>query len=261
MSIGTPVPLLALQAAAASGTAKTTTADAPAGSLIVVCISSNSNADIAFSGSVNDSAGNSYSLAEQGVIASGIYQAGIYYSMNTAFDLPIGGTITPSVMTGATLNWCAWAVSGIGAGSVEQPATLNKTTAVATFSLATGSLTAAPAIVFGDATFSANPAAYAGASPFTELYTAAQVEANGCAAAYDIVSDTTSVAWAPTFSSEKLQAVIAAFSAGSVSSLFTPGAASLTLSAVAPVVARNFVLTPGAASLTLSPEPRPQFRD
>lgn len=96
-TIGTPV--VTLPATYSTGFGFTTTADSPAGHLNVVTVL-NENAPGELIPGVTDSAGNVYTLAAQSPSTAGVYGSAIFYSSDTADDLPSGGTIT---VLGATV--------------------------------------------------------------------------------------------------------------------------------------------------------------
>lgn len=72
----------------------TTTSDCPAGSLIVVNLSFVGGTNDFSASTVTDSASNSYTFIAQSANPGGTPVTALFYSSNTANDLPNGGTIT-----------------------------------------------------------------------------------------------------------------------------------------------------------------------
>lgn len=140
MAIGTPVSVGTVQnKIAEAATVLTTTAAAPAGSLIVVGVAFDADGVI---GSVADSAGNTYSLAAgaAGGVTNTTAEAAVYYAQNAA-ALGSGGTITVNWSTQpaakAVSALCATGIAASGALDQTGTGTGSSTTPTATTAGAT----------------------------------------------------------------------------------------------------------------------------
>lgn len=196
MPIGTPVQLATFVANNISGNSITTTVDAPAGSLIIVFVSAWAGTN-GTATTVIDSASNTYTLAVQNVATVGQpYPGAIFYCLNSANDLPIGGTVTVSNSGSINQNVGIWKVSGANGGLDA----INKTFSSGTsLSISTGTLTSSSEIVFGGVGTAGSMTGYTIGSGFTELFFGFTGSMSAAGFGYQIVSSTTSVTWAPSW--------------------------------------------------------------
>ena len=146
MSIGTPQKI-ASQGNLASGTGTTTTADCPAGSLIVVGVFTWTTAGGTAVGTVTDSAGNLYLRATNTPAVGTVWGSALYYCSN-CLHLPSGSKITVSAFSQTTYGISAAYVSGAN-GGLDIVNTATTTSSVTTLSCATGALSSSNEIVFG----------------------------------------------------------------------------------------------------------------
>src|SRR5215469_90852 len=197
MPIGTPSVIFGGSNIAA-GTNNVTTADAPAGSLIVVGLGTWASTNGTTTG-VSDSAGNTYTKLSEGAPTVGIpYPAAIWYSSNIT-HLPLGGTISQTNSGNVTYSIVACVVSGANGGSDVH--TTANASGVTTNTLASGGLAASSEIIFGLTATTGSLSGYAANSPFTEIGFSPSGNAMGFA--YDIVSTNASVNFAPSWSSNQ----------------------------------------------------------
>jgi hypothetical protein len=215
MAIGTPTSLGTAIAGTTAASSKvfTTNAAIVAGDLVVVAIGWYSSGGFTVSGVVDSGSTNSYvsavSVSSGGGIPSGV---ALYYVKN-ATALASGGTITVTWSGSvASQSIMAYRVTGI-----DTVSPLDKTSTAASasggdLSVATGTLGQANEIIFG-AAGGYNVGTYTESSGFTSL---AQNSPSGnlLALAYDIVSSTSSVTYAPTgLPNSRSEAVVASFKA------------------------------------------------
>jgi hypothetical protein len=150
MSIGTPNTLLAgsgtgILSGSATGVA---TGTAPAGSLLVCCIMTNSDADsiTAFS----DTAGNVYTIYG---VAGGTSYAGLYfcYCLNSSAPITTSTTWTATTALGGSNHWLQhgmYSVSGAGLAA-EGGSASGTSTGATSASVSTGTLASNNVIAFG----------------------------------------------------------------------------------------------------------------
>jgi len=217
MSIGTPVLLFDDGTGFTVNFPATTIADAPEGSLIAVAIFVDDSTNPI---SAVDSAGNTYEVASNLLSASpGPSVMAIAFCINSAFDLPAGGTITVS-QSGGTGGVFAYSVSGANGGL--DPSTpyaspvVNNPASATSAPVLTGTLANANTIVFGIWTWFTNDAGFTESSGFTDLFDATH-QSNWGDFAYKITNATTAVTYAPTVSTaQQLQGMILAFQASDI---------------------------------------------
>lgn len=195
MAIGTPVQLGATTAGAGSTTlVLTTSADAPVGSLIVVLAAMSNNGSLT---SVVDSAGNSYVAGA--LINNTVGKMKPFWAFSTV-DLAAGGTVTATYAgtTGVKLI-AAVAVAGIAARDAQAAGASGSGT---TPSIASGVLGWPNEIVFGICDISgAASDTFTEASGFTANIAALNTDALRWA--YQIVSASASVTYAPTLGTSR----------------------------------------------------------
>lgn len=254
MAISTPT-LIANTVGTASGSGMTTSADAPAGSLIVVVCGPNQNSAPKTVSSVQDSKSNSYSAATNSNFASNpnIYNIGIFASINTANDLPSGSTITVNLSDSENYWAVAFYVSGCNGGVDAVPTPVEYTTATHTTSISSGTLNVAnELIVTGQTGGPAQPGWTEGAG-FTALGASTQ-NPNDTDAAYQIVSSTSSVTYSTSWSSsnaENASLVMASFKATSgTTTTFTASAGSYSITGDSITDNLEFVSSAGSYSMT-----------
>jgi len=214
MAIGTPVLIFNNAGAHVSSGVATggTTADAPAGSLVVIAIAVPSGSTV---GTLVDSVGNTYSRAVR-LAPAGQQEAELWYCTNV-LHLPVGTTFTATVVGGGTFSVYsgAAAVSSANAG-LDLTASKN-VSAQLNFnpSISIGPFAAANEIVFATLNFGSFTS-YVEDAAFTNLVPNF-LSGNGCPFSYRIVSATTSIAWTPSWSgSDSPTGVLASFQASGV---------------------------------------------
>lgn len=196
MAIGTPLLLGSHNSAAATTNALTTaTNDCPVGSLIVVFAAYSTVADTV--SGVTDSAGNTYVVLDN-FVGTGIGVA-ICYCVNSAFDLPVGGTITVT-FGGAT-------ASSISAVTVPNAATASPVdkhaitdsglAATTTNAMSTGVLAQADSIIFNLVGTAAGPGVTTASAGFTKI--AGLSGTPTVFPEYKIVASTVSTSCTPTW--------------------------------------------------------------
>lgn len=203
MAIGTPLGLgTHNQVASGTNILTTSTNDCPVGSFIIVYVSFTTIADTL--SSVADSAGNSYTVLENELgTAIGI---GIAYCISSTFDLPVGGTITATMGGTVTSEIGASCVSGIAISSpIDVSAkTSNGLAATAAASVSTGTLSQPTEILFGLLACTASTGAITLGGSWNQLANSSSSASTPTVTiAYQIVSSTASVAWAPTWSTAR----------------------------------------------------------
>lgn len=194
--IGTPVQLGQANGVS-SGVSFSTSADSPAGNCIVVlCVARVAAATVS---GVTDSAGNTYSQAVQ-ASGAGVAGAAIFYAANAA-HLANGGTITVTTSSGV------YDAQAISIPNVRASSPVDKTNSqietVATNAppaLASGTLSFTDEIVLAVTSIGGGSTGYASNSPFTgNTGTGGNFSGSG----YDIVSVTSSVSYAPTWTTAR----------------------------------------------------------
>ena len=191
-----------------SGSASSgTTVAAPAGSTIVIVLGPFANTGVTIV-SVVDSAGNTYALSQAAAVAT-VFTIAEAYSVNTTFNLPIGGTFT-AVVSDAS-QWFlgnGYAVSGAASGH-DISVSINQTTAGTSASLASGTLAQALEILF--CTTSLNTGGtFTESAGYTNLYGAGG--AGGRGLGYKKTSVTTTSTYGPSWTgSQKYSAACASF--------------------------------------------------
>lgn len=186
----------------------TTSADAPAGSLIVVYTGEWYGSGGYAVPTVTDSAGNTYVMAVSNTVTPGIPTSAIFYSLNSAHDLPAGGTITATWPAGNGQLSEAYDISGANGGLDVATSTVN-TGNVQTVSLSSGTLALPNEVIFA----AVNP--NNGDSGFTEAsgWTTSGVGFGNYDFAYQVANSTASVTYDPswTASGSPISAVLASF--------------------------------------------------
>lgn len=191
-AIGAPVAITTTSISGiVSGVGVVVTADAPIGSLIVVTAQNFSAVNATITGCVLSS-GDALTQASQNAAQSGIFSSSIWFASNTAHDLPISGTITCTTSTG-TYSLVGYKITGANGP-------LDKTNKSASSSasgvlLATGTMCNASEIIMAN-TQLGSETTYTESANFTQLVNGSVQETD---IAYDIVSATTSVAYAPSW--------------------------------------------------------------
>lgn len=205
-AIGTPTPITSTTlSSTASGSSITTTVDAPVGSLIIVAILSPQSTVT----NVTDSAGNSYSKAIASTTTTGYSTSSIWYCNNSSIDLPSGGTITVTLSSGNYYAVAAKTSGAIGGLDLTNTTLVNSTS----LSLSTGTLNQSTEVVFGMISNFEGSTSFVESANFTTLVTAYD-QANLLDLAYDVVSATTSVTYAPSWTGTvHVSGVIASFCA------------------------------------------------
>lgn len=191
MTIGTPIQLGNANGVA-SGSTFATTANSPAGNLIVVyCGSQTLNSQIS---SVTDSAGNTYSQAVQSAAGASVPCAAIFYSPG-AKNLPNGGTIT---VNGATYRAVAISIPmSPQAAPVDKTGSLTNVGTNAPAAIPTGTLTQAAEIVLAMTQTVGSFVTFNGSAGFTENTDPAVT--SGIGTEYQIVNATNSISYQPTW--------------------------------------------------------------
>jgi hypothetical protein len=203
VAIGTPVSLGSVGHAAEATLVLTTGADAPVGSLIFVAGVQQVTSGTVVS-SCTDQKSNSYSALGSANNASGA-STGAAYANNTASDLPSGDTISATFGTSAaTVAMAALAVSGIATSSPLDINNVNATGNSSSPSAATGTLAQASEIIFAILGWSTSGGTITEDTThgWTSLVTF-QGNTMTLHIAYQIVSATTSVTYAPTISATR----------------------------------------------------------
>jgi hypothetical protein len=191
-AVGTPTAIMAVATGVTSGTSAPTNVDAPVGSLIVVSAALWNTPDGTVTGCTLSS-GDTLTQAAQPAPASGAFNQSLWYVSNSAHDLPSGGSVTCTTSNGSAYALGAWKVSGAN-GGLDASVSSNSGNA-SSITIATGTLAYANEIVFGSERYTEGT--YTEGAGFTTLTNAA----NSVTAAYEIVSSTGSVTWAPSWSS------------------------------------------------------------
>lgn len=216
VAIGTPVDIgnAGLSLGAVSTGAMTTTATAPAGSLVVVGVSLNTNNGVT-AASMSDGT-NTYTKIDTTGIFGAVAEVSFWYSVLAA-PLTSGATITVTfnvATTGAVngFNISAAYVTGLIGAPLDKFAHVSATTGTS-LSIATGTLTQANEIVFGfGGDTSGSPSTvYNGASGFTNINKSGS--ANGVTALdFQTVAATTTVTFGPSWAAAtRMGAVVASF--------------------------------------------------
>lgn len=187
----------------------TTTSDCPIGSLIVVALNDFSQQNTDFSGAtISDNAtggSNTYAFAGQSPSQAGVVRSALFYSSNTAHDLPNGGTITGPVALEVMQAACITTFSG----GFDQTAGAVNNTAVTAITVTVPTLAQATEIVVGTATSNANFVGVVEGNGYTRIATTLFADF-----AYLFAASTTPPAYNPnSFSSDKNSGVIATFKA------------------------------------------------
>lgn len=142
MAIGAPSIICQTKGEASGAASSPTTADVPAGSLIVLAVLNDSQGNSPIT-AVRDSAGNEYQQAVQSAPQLQHFCTGIFFLSDTPGDLPAGSTFTVET-AGGTYDLVALAIAGANGG-------LDATKSVNGFgnsaSLATGALASASEII------------------------------------------------------------------------------------------------------------------
>jgi hypothetical protein len=200
MAIGTPVLCFNGLGFVTGGSPNTLSAAISAGSLIVVAFY-NANPDVTMT-SVTDSSGtNTYTIVQTPAV-SGIYNVGFAYCVNCPAGLTTSSTITIS----GNCEAAVFSISGANGGE-DQSVTNNyaaQGSADTTLNMTTGTLGSASEIAFAiwQSLESSNPTSWTESTGFTNLLagTGTSVTGNGLGLAYDIVSSTTAITYAPSWS-------------------------------------------------------------
>ena len=172
----------------ASGTNFSTTADSPAGNCIIAILRTNLTGTAS---AVNDSAGNTYALADSSVGGGNGTHLYFYYCAN-ALHLPSGGTINAT--TTQNYNAIVISVSRLTATPLDKTGNTAFGTATST-SVATGVLTQATEFILGAVNTGADPGAWTEAAGFTSNANSSI----GQHSAYKIVNATSAVTYAPSW--------------------------------------------------------------
>lgn len=206
VSIGTPISL----GGAENVTSVTTGADCPVGSLIVVLVADYESQASDFSGAtVSDSAGNIYDFVAQSTPTTGIPTTTIFACINSASDLPNGGTISCSASRGEQIH--AACVSGANGGKDQTNSVVNSV-AGTSLTVAVPTLAQASEIVFGAADNGANMIGVTETGGYTRLQDTAVRK--WVDFAYLKAASTTPASYGPsTFTSGTNSGVVAAFKA------------------------------------------------
>jgi hypothetical protein len=206
----TPTAILAFATPTAGPptTSTATTVDAPIGSLIVIYAAAFNAGDTTMGSTCTLSDGDTATLAVSYTPVIGVYSSAFYFIANSAHDLPVGGTITCNSGTNQTAI-AAWVVTGANGG-------LDKTNSSAassgnSISLASGTLSSASEILFSSANIGAAQT-ITEASGFSTLVTYGSGTTN-VDVGFQIVSATTSLTYAPTFSGGGHGGLLATFQA------------------------------------------------
>lgn len=204
--IGTPVKIADTGGTGvASGSGVTTTVTAPAGSLIVVGVLQWSVTGATITG-VSDSAGNTYTQAEQNTGGGSDYPCSLWYCSNAPNTLTSGGTITATTSSGTYVLSAIYVAS---ANNGLDPAHTHTVSGGPTnVTISTGTLAQANEIVFGVSQPDNAGGGHTGASGFTSI-----TEFNEGSFQYKIVNSTASVTYSIDYNgtSSHISAVIAAF--------------------------------------------------
>lgn len=184
-----------------STVAITTTADCPAGSLLVVLTGAANDTSTASSVTDNATGGaNTYGGLNTITSGAGVANMRAFHADNTAHDLPLGGTITVTwSSTSAPKLAAAECVGGAAASPLDVNATGTAFTTTTTPTQATGSLAQASEIIYGFELSQGGVFTSAGTG-FTSAQSQVQ-NANTLATAFDIVSSTSTVTFGPTLTS------------------------------------------------------------
>jgi hypothetical protein len=216
MTIGTPVSVGSNLTF--SSQSLVTTAQIPAGSLITVFVGA-SISNQSMSGVTISDGINTYTLAIQNVQTSGVFSAGLWYCSN-CITVPLGTTFTASPAATGPVPFVSGIAYVSGANGGLDKTNSSVSASALGFSLATGSLNNSSEVIFGALSTGATFLTYTEGAGFTSLYgTNAQILAGGSNFVYDVVSSTSSVAWAPSWTaatSPSYSGVIASFMATDV---------------------------------------------
>lgn len=243
MAIGTPVAIGVTAAAVASGSSFTTTANASAGSLIVVALWNRTMTEAITS--VTDSAGNTYTRAA----ANTTLVQELWYCAN-CLNLPSGGTITATTPTDS-YHANAIAASGVAAASpVDVTSLSNNVASQTSVSLASGTLAASNEMLVGMTRIAAGSyGTYTQASGFT----ASASSLARAAFAYRVVTSNASVTYGPSWvNAQTTSGLLVSFkvAANNYSLAVTVGAFTLTGVAARLAFGRKIAAAVGAFTLT-----------
>lgn len=211
MAIGIPSTIfVGSYTASVSPITCTTSADAPAGTLVVISLAPFGAGSQLVTGVTDSAGGNSYAQASISTTVDN-YPLQLWYSILTN-DLPLGGTIT------ATGTWSGSGlaipgvigISGAGAGLDQHPTGTSSTGASST-SIATGTLASNSEIVIASAVTLGAFGTWTEGAGFTSI---AGLHFGVGSFAYQIVSATAPVTWAPSWqNSTNFAASLASFKA------------------------------------------------
>jgi hypothetical protein len=221
MSIGTPVSIAdnTSGTAIASGGTISTSVAAPVGSLIVVCIFPNSP-DVNVTG-VTLSSGDVETGAIHGSAISATNNCALYYFINTAHNLPSGGTIKVTVSSG-TWRLAAYAVSGATNGK-DGSSIFQFSSGQTSISPATGALASSNEIAFGVVYQTSSITGWTESSGFTTLV---NPNVNRSGVSYQILNTNAAITWSASWTgASPVTAVLATFE-GTLPSGATIGTAS-----------------------------------
>jgi hypothetical protein len=220
---GSPAPLFQfpiqiytqVNTALSSGASVTVSANAPAGSTIVLLAVSHNETNETIGAPSNDSAGNSYTQAVQNATVSGVYNASIFYCENAA--ALTAGTSTINLPTlaggGADLGFTAFAIPGISTTGVLDKTSSYENASGGAVSFSTGGLNYLGEIVFAALAYATDATTFTEAADFLSINPWAPLNWQWNFA-FQIVGTAASVTYNPTAtgnSSFAVAAVMASF--------------------------------------------------
>lgn len=219
MAIGTPLNLGNHdQAASTTNILTTSVNDAPVGSLIVLLVAFTTVADTL--SSVADSAGNTYVVIGNKT-GTGI-GVGIAHCSNSAFDLPVGGTITATFAGSVTTKISAIVVSGCNGGVDKSGIVDSGLAAVTTAAMVTGVLAVADELIVNLVGTAGTAATFTQSSGFTKIGQNITT-APGILSSYKIVAVTTSVSCTSTWTTaNNYAALMVTFQITAAAATFVP---------------------------------------
>lgn len=195
LGVGTPATLgLTNSTASATGVITTATNDCPVGSTIILAAAYTTIADT-LSG-VADSGGNAWQTPVDNTTATTV-GIGFAYALNTAHDLPIGGTITATFGGATNSQVRAICVQGLALAAALDAHNHTATgTAASATSVATGTLSQANEFVLGMLGTAATAAGYTPGVGYSN-YSTGNTNAPSITMSFKTVFATTSATYAP----------------------------------------------------------------
>jgi hypothetical protein len=207
---------------------------------VIVCVCATSADSVS---ALSDSAGNAYSKVV-GQTTNG--DAEIWYNGSLTHAI-VAGSTTFTVTTTAAHTYFLPIAYRVPGGLTSDKTTSGNSASATSISLATGTLTNSNEVIVGIALLGGTPATYTEGAGFTN--SANPIFGNHIDVAFEVVQATTTVTWAPSWTtSESYGAVLASFTA--TSSLLTSQTNARNNIGAAPLASPTFTGNPTAPTQT-----------